>query len=215
MAISSPFLPCILKRMPRNCNLRCFNKSKCHQNEEDQQFDQNLNNSKSGQDTSACKIFRPFLPAFQRKSLETSNLTNFPLSKWHLNEENQQTMTNILSVMKVVRIHQHTKFQAIPLLHSHENAQKSLSEIFLEQLEYSHSENTSCCPMITLTIDSYWISSRKKIKSKSNFNNAESSNLDILKKKPLHVIHPEKLLDMMYKHESLKIHDSVHRQMNR
>ena len=36
----------------------------------------------------------------------------------------------------------------------------------LEQLERLHSEDTPCRLMITHTIDSYWIPSRKKTKSK-------------------------------------------------
>ena len=52
-------------------------------------------------------------------------MTCFTKSKGHQNVENQQSMTKIKSVLKVVRIHQHAKFQAIPSMPSQGNAQKT------------------------------------------------------------------------------------------
>ena len=46
------------------------------------------------------------------------------------------------------------------------NMQHIIPNSKLEQLEHLRSENTLCCPMITHTIDSYWIPSPNKTKSK-------------------------------------------------
>ena len=45
---------------------------------------------------------------------QTTNWIGFTESKRCQNEENQQTVTIILLVLNVVRIHQHAKFQAVP-----------------------------------------------------------------------------------------------------
>ena len=69
-----------------------------------------------------------------------------------------------------------------------------------EQLECLHSEDTSLCPMITSTIDSYWIPSQNMTKSNLQIKKkiAKSSNFWILKKKKtLYAIHLLKLLDKM------------------
>ena len=48
----------------------------------------------------------------------------FTKSYSYHNEENQQTMTKMYTVEKVVRIHHHVKLQAIPPMHSEENYQR-------------------------------------------------------------------------------------------
>ena len=60
-----------------------------------------------------------------KKIPETPNFTRFTESKWRHNEEYQHTMTKIQSILKVVRIHQHAKFDVIPPLCSQESARKS------------------------------------------------------------------------------------------
>ena len=57
--------------------------------------------------------FRPLLPWVLKKITEIPNLTCFTKSKWHQNDEYQQTVIKVLSVLKAVRIHQHAKFEAI------------------------------------------------------------------------------------------------------
>ena len=86
--------------------------------------DQNLISFEGGQDTWAYQLSGHSSHA--RKCQETSNLTSFTKSKWQQNEENQQTDAIIKLVLKVNRVHQHTKFQAISPMHSRENAQKPL-----------------------------------------------------------------------------------------
>ena len=76
-----------------------------------------------GQDTSACKISGHSLHAFYGYCREPQI---WPVSMWHQTKENQQTMTIILSVLKVVKIHQHVKIQAIPSMRSPANALKPL-----------------------------------------------------------------------------------------
>ena len=49
-----------------------------------------------------------------RKCSQASNLNSFFKSEWRQNEGDQQTVVKIQSVLKVVRIHQHAQFQAIP-----------------------------------------------------------------------------------------------------
>ena len=88
--------------------------------------DHNLISSEGGQDTSACKISGHSLHAFSGKCPETPDLTRFTKSKWRQKEENQQTVTIIYPVLKVVKIHQHAKFQAIPSMRSLANAWKPL-----------------------------------------------------------------------------------------
>ena len=74
----------------------------------------NLISSEDGQDTSACKISGHSLNAFSGKCPEPPNLTRFTKLKWCQKMENKQIMTKIEWVLKVVRIHQHAKFQDIP-----------------------------------------------------------------------------------------------------
>ena len=50
------------------------------------------------------KNIRPFLPCVLQKMSRTPNLTCFTQSKYHQNIENQQTVTKMQSVLKVVRI---------------------------------------------------------------------------------------------------------------
>ena len=83
----------------RNHKLGLFPESKCHQNK------QNPNSkisSESGQDISACQIWGHASLAFFRKCAKTTNLTCFTQWKSHQNEQNQQTSTNIWSLLKVV-----------------------------------------------------------------------------------------------------------------
>ena len=57
----------------------------------------------------------------------------WPLSlspKYRQNVMNQQTVTDIESVLKVVRIRQHAKYQAIPLMRYPENARKRKFDLF-------------------------------------------------------------------------------------
>ena len=84
----------------------------------------NLISSECGQDTAAHHISGHSLHAFSRKCPETSNLTRFTKSKYCQNYKSQQTVTQNLSVLKVVKIHQHAKFQAIPSMRSPGNAWK-------------------------------------------------------------------------------------------
>ena len=83
----------------------------------------------------SMSTFRPFLPYVLKKIQETPNFNGFTKSKWRQNEEYQHTVTKIESVLKVVRIHQQDKFEAIPPLRSQEIARKlqiwsvSLSQI--------------------------------------------------------------------------------------
>ena len=79
---------------------------------------QKLVSCEGGQDTSPCKISAHSLYVFSRKCLETPDLTRFTKSKWRQKEENQQTVTIILSVLKVIKIHHHAKFQPIPSMRS-------------------------------------------------------------------------------------------------
>ena len=51
-------------------------------------------------------------------------MTSFTKSKGHHNETNQQSTIEILSVLKVVRIDMHAKFQAIPSMRSLGNGSK-------------------------------------------------------------------------------------------
>ena len=70
----------------------------------------------------------------------------------------------------------------------------------LEQLECLHSEDTSLCPMITPTIDSYWIPSQNMTKSNLQIKKKNCQNFKFLnfeKKKPLYATHLLKLLDKM------------------
>ena len=66
--------------------------------------------------------FRPFCTCILKKT--PSNLTAFTESKWWRKEENQQTMSKILFILKVVGIYQYTKFQAFSLMCPKENARK-------------------------------------------------------------------------------------------
>ena len=98
--------------------------------------DKNLIIYEGGQDTSACQIQaihpvlsqknaqKPHILPHHKKCQETPNFTHFTKSKCRQNEENQQTMTKIRSVLKVIRVHQHAKFQAILRMRSPENDQK-------------------------------------------------------------------------------------------
>ena len=74
--------------------------------------------------------FKLFLPCGVKKIPELPHLTRFAKSKWCQNEENQQTVATMYSVLKVVRIHQHVQFEAIPPLCSQEKARKSLILVF-------------------------------------------------------------------------------------
>ena len=65
--------------------------------------DQNLISSEGGQDTSACQISGHSFHAVSRKSPEAQYLTYFTKSKWHQNDENQQTMTKISTVLMWLR----------------------------------------------------------------------------------------------------------------
>ena len=81
-----------------------------------------LISSEAGQDTSARQISGYYFHAFTRKpdlwpSQDHEDGTNSP-------EENQQTVTKIHSVLKVVKINQHGKFLAIPSMCFQENAWK-------------------------------------------------------------------------------------------
>ena len=78
----------------------------------------NLTSSESGQDTSAYHITGHSLHAFSRKCPETLNLTRFIKSKYCQNYISQQILTQNQSVLKVFKIHQHAKFQAIPSMRS-------------------------------------------------------------------------------------------------
>ena len=75
-------------------------------------------------------------------SPETQNLTCFTKSKWRQTEENQQTVTIISSALKMVKIHQHLKFQAIPSTRSPANARKSLQTD-------GQTDGRTCCKTIT------------------------------------------------------------------
>ena len=83
-----------------------------------------LSSFTSGQDTSACRISGHFLHVFSRKCPETPNLTRFTKSKKCQNKKIQQTMAIYKTFLKVVKIHQHVKFQAIPSMCSPQNARK-------------------------------------------------------------------------------------------
>ena len=74
--------------------------------------DQNVINSKGVQDTSACLMLGHSSHMFARKSPETANVTCFTKSKCYQNAENQQKITKILPISKVVRPHEYVKFQA-------------------------------------------------------------------------------------------------------
>ena len=69
--------------------------------------------------------FRPFLTWVITEMPRTSLLTSFTRSKWCQNQENQYTMTKTQSFLKVLMLYQHTKFQAISLIHCWEYARKS------------------------------------------------------------------------------------------
>ena len=89
-----------------------------------------------------------------------------------------------------------------------------MSQYKLEQLERLRSEDTPRRLMITHSIESYWIPSQKKTKSKSNF---------LILKQTLHGTHLLKLLDKMCKYEmdptsiveDTERTDSVHRRTDR
>ena len=138
-------LPQVLQIMPRNPKYDQF-QPKGHHNEENPQSttkmpgnpkfypfhlvkiasklekstncNHNLTSSESGQDTSAYHITGHFLHAFSRKCPETLNLTRFIKSKYCQNYKSQQILTQNQSVLKVFKIHQHAKFQAIPSVRS-------------------------------------------------------------------------------------------------
>ena len=134
-------LPQVLQIMPRNPKYDQF-QPKGHHNEENPQSttkmpgnpkfkvkiasklekstncNHNLTSSESGQDTSAYHITGHFLHAFSRKCPETLNLTRFIKSKYCQNYKSQQILTQNQSVLKVFKIRQHAKFQAIPSMRS-------------------------------------------------------------------------------------------------
>ena len=85
-----------------------------------------LISSDGGQGTSTCRMTGYFRHTFSGKCPETPNLTHFTKSKWRQNQENQQTMTIIESVLKGPKIHQRAKFQTIPSMLSPPNARKPL-----------------------------------------------------------------------------------------
>ena len=68
--------------------------------------------------------FQDIPPMCSQQMPTNSNLTCFTKSTCCQNEENQQTVTKIKSVLKVVRIQQHDKFQAISLILSHTFSRK-------------------------------------------------------------------------------------------
>ena len=100
-------------------NLTCFTKSKCHQSEENQQtVIQNVISWIQFQWWSgyiSMLNLRPLLPCVPKKIPETPNLNCFTKSKCCQNEENQDTMTKIWSVLIVVRMNQYVKFQTIKM----------------------------------------------------------------------------------------------------
>ena len=138
-------LPQVLQIMPRNPKYDQF-QPKGHHNEENPQSttnmpgnpkfypfhlvknaskleksrncNHNLTSSESGQDTSAYHITGHSLHAFSRKCRETLNLTRFIKSKYCQNYKSQQILNQNQSVLKVFKIHQHAKFQAIPFMRS-------------------------------------------------------------------------------------------------
>ena len=107
------FLPCIQKKIARKPRFDLFHWVKMTPKwGKSPDHDQNFS-SEGGQHTPACQRSGHSSLAFSRKCPEFANLACFTKSKGCQNEENQQRMTEIQSVLKVVRIHQHIKFQAI------------------------------------------------------------------------------------------------------
>ena len=76
--------------------------------------EQYVTTSTGVQDTPACQNLGHSSNALSWKFPEIPNLICFTKSKWCQNAENQQTVTNILSILKMVRIHEQAKFHAIP-----------------------------------------------------------------------------------------------------
>ena len=83
----------------------------------------NLLSPEGGRDTAAYHISGHSLHAVCRKCPETPNLTRFT-SQNNAKITNQQTVTLNDTVLKVVKIHQHAKFQAIASMCSPGNARK-------------------------------------------------------------------------------------------
>ena len=107
------FPPYVLRKMSENYEFHLFHEVKIALKlEKSTDHDFNLITSEQCQDTSVCKISSHSLNVLSRKCSETTNLTYFTKSTWPQKEER--------SVLKVVRIRQHAKFQAIPSLHSRE-----------------------------------------------------------------------------------------------
>ena len=77
------------------------------------QISTNFTKSKWWKSTTVTKMpnFRPFLPCIIRKMPGN-------IQKWRQNKENQQIVTTIRTVLKIVMIHQHAKFQATIFMHS-------------------------------------------------------------------------------------------------
>ena len=111
-----PFLPYAVTKMPGNCTFDLLHSVKMAPKwGKSIEHDPNVISSKGGQDKSACQIIWPFFPCVLKKIQETPNLTCFTKSKWCKNEEYQQSVTKIKSILKVVRIHQHANLR--PFLH--------------------------------------------------------------------------------------------------
>ena len=104
----------VLQIMPRNPRYEQFNKVKVVLKwVKSTDSDQNLISSEGSQDTSTCQMSGHSFQAFSGKCLEGPNLTYLTKSKLCQNLNNQQIMTIIWLVMKVVSIHLDAKFQAI------------------------------------------------------------------------------------------------------
>ena len=114
------------RKCPKTTNLTRFTKSNSAKIKKKKATDRNhkVISSEDAQDTSACKIWAHSLHIFSRKCPETTNLTRFTKSKWCQNKKKQQTVTINWSILKVVKIHQHTKFQPISSTRSPGNARK-------------------------------------------------------------------------------------------
>ena len=120
-----PFLPCVLKKRCRNLAFDQFHNTKmAPKRGKSTDCNQNLISSEGGQDTSACQNSGHFSHAFSRKRHRNLKFDQFHYAKVAPKKENQQTVTKISSVRKVVWIHQHAKIQATPPMHSLWNAWK-------------------------------------------------------------------------------------------
>ena len=120
-----PFPQWVFQKMPGNPKFDPFHLVKIAPKlEKSPDHNHNLISSECGQDTAAYHISGHLLHAFSGKYPETPNLTRFTKSKYCQNYKSQHTVTPNQSGLKVVKIHQHAKFQAIPSMLSAGYARK-------------------------------------------------------------------------------------------